>query len=666
MGFLAPWFLAGVVAVGLPIYVHLLRQHESPKLPFSSLMFFERHVQSSIKYRRLRYLLLFALRTALLLLLVLAFADPFVKRQGAAVGAGRKLVVLAIDNSFSMRAEDRLGRAKREATAILATWAPENQGVVLAFGSSVQLMTQPVADVAALRGAVQAITQGDSRSSFAELARGLRSVAQASQLPLEVHLFSDMQKSSAPVSFSDWQIPANVQFIVHPVTTTSEPNWAVESVSAPRRVQDPKKARVQATIAGFGTPAAERRVSLVVNGRVAESKTVAVPLNGRATVEFLTLEVPYGMARCEVRLDSADKLPGDDQFFFSVDRSDPRRLLLVHESRHERAATYFRAAMEAAPDGAFQLEALGAEQTANVKPSTYAAVVVSDVGSLPPPFVEALRAYVRGGGGVLIAVGPSAALRPRVPVFDEAITEPRHTAPGGQRFQTASSVDAGHPALQRANKLENVRFYQTVRIDPGSARVLARLDDLTPLLLEKKIGEGRVLVFASTFDNISNDFPLHAAFVPFVEQSASYLAGQGARPPAYPVDSYFELRTAKEQGIAVEALDPDGARALSLAEAATAAALQLSRQGFYSIRAASGRQELAAVNADRRESDLEVLPAETTALWQNTGQEPLAPGLGGEAAPFRLWWYVILGAILVAVVEIWIGSRYLEGKAGAS
>ena len=113
MGLLAPWFLAGVVAVGLPVYVHLLRQHESPKLPFSSLMFFERHVQSSIKYRRLRYLLLFALRTALLLLLILAFADPFVRSKAAAIGAGRKLVVVAIDNSFSMRAEDRLGWAKR-------------------------------------------------------------------------------------------------------------------------------------------------------------------------------------------------------------------------------------------------------------------------------------------------------------------------------------------------------------------------------------------------------------------------------------------------------------------------------------------------------------------------------------------------------------------------
>src|SRR5688572_32452212 len=81
MGFLTPWFLAGAAAVGLPIWLHLLRKHKTTPLPFSSLMFFEKRTQSSIKHRRLRYLLLFALRTALVLLLVLAFAHPYITRK---------------------------------------------------------------------------------------------------------------------------------------------------------------------------------------------------------------------------------------------------------------------------------------------------------------------------------------------------------------------------------------------------------------------------------------------------------------------------------------------------------------------------------------------------------------------------------------------------------
>src|SRR5438874_7403719 len=116
MGFFTPWFLAGLAAVGLPIYLHLLKQHKTTPLPFSSLMFFEKRTQSSIKHRRLRYLLLFALRVALLILLALAFANPFINTSGTAATGGKKMVVFAVDNSYSMRQGGRLERAKQDAT----------------------------------------------------------------------------------------------------------------------------------------------------------------------------------------------------------------------------------------------------------------------------------------------------------------------------------------------------------------------------------------------------------------------------------------------------------------------------------------------------------------------------------------------------------------------
>ena len=55
MGFFAPWFLAGLLGVGLPIWLHLLRRHKTEPKPFASLMFFERRTQSSVKHRRLLY-----------------------------------------------------------------------------------------------------------------------------------------------------------------------------------------------------------------------------------------------------------------------------------------------------------------------------------------------------------------------------------------------------------------------------------------------------------------------------------------------------------------------------------------------------------------------------------------------------------------------------------
>src|SRR5437762_9320218 len=101
MGLLSPWFLAGAAVVGLPLFLHLLRRPSVDPHPFSSLMFFERRTHISVKHRRLRHLLLLSLRIALLVLLVLAFAKPFINRSAASF-TNDKLLLLVIDNSFSM------------------------------------------------------------------------------------------------------------------------------------------------------------------------------------------------------------------------------------------------------------------------------------------------------------------------------------------------------------------------------------------------------------------------------------------------------------------------------------------------------------------------------------------------------------------------------------
>jgi hypothetical protein len=103
VGFLAPWFLGGIALLGLPLYIHLLRQYKQTPMPFSSLMFFERRTQSSIKHRRLKYLLLFTLRCLFILLLVLAFSRPFISSSAVANATSGKREIIALDNSFSMR-----------------------------------------------------------------------------------------------------------------------------------------------------------------------------------------------------------------------------------------------------------------------------------------------------------------------------------------------------------------------------------------------------------------------------------------------------------------------------------------------------------------------------------------------------------------------------------
>ena len=194
--------------------------------------------------------------------------------------------------------------------------------------------------------------------------------------------------------------------------------------------------------------------------------------------------------------------------------------------------------------------------------------------------------------------------------------------------------------------------------------MIVRLGDQTPLLLEKRIGEGRVVLFTSGLDNLTNDFPLQPAFVPFIEQTARYLAGSERQGGARPVDAYFELRNAKDQAQPVEVTDPEGKHPLSLAESKSAQLLRLTEAGYYQFRLANGRQDEVGVNPDPKESNLDVIPDDVLALWQGkrdqgSQEASLAGAATARKIPQTLWWYVMLLVLAAAIVESALASRYL-------
>jgi hypothetical protein len=669
MGLFAPWFLAGLAGLALPLYLHLLKKLKTTPKLVPSLMFFESRTMSSTHHRRLRYFLLLSLRLLFLLLVILAFANPFINRNTSALSSDR-LVLLVIDNSFSMRAGSRLADAKNAAMGVLSGKGAA-RGQVAAFGSQLRYMTQAIQDQSALRAAVQAIQPGDGHGNFGELARGVRAMAESVHTPIELHLFSDMQRSELTATFSDMALPSNVHLLTHAVASRMEPNWTVESVDAPGQVwgKDAKPIRVQAVIAGFGTPAAQRTVSLVVNAKTTATKSVAVPANGRATVEFPALEVPYGFSRCEVKIDSADALSADDLRRFAIQRSDPQKALLVHNYGDNSSPLYIGAALSAAAQSAFILESINVSEAADRQPSQYAFIVLSDLNTLPSILENALTQYLRSGGSLFIATGTSAGARSQIPIFGAHIIQTRAYSRGPDRFMAVGSSDSSYPAVAKAAGWPGVKFFYALDVDPGDARVIARLGDQTPLLLEKRIGEGRVVLLTSGLDNLTNDFPLNPAFVPFIEQTARYLAGSERQGGARPVDAYLELRNAKEKAQGVEVTDPEGKRPLTLGEAASAQSFQLTEAGYYQLRLANGRQDEVGVNPDPKESNLDIIPSDVLALWQGKGGESsqqastAGPASSSGATPNKtpqsFWWYVLLLGFAAALAESALASRYL-------
>jgi hypothetical protein len=148
-----------------------------------------------------------------------------------------------------------------------------------------------------------------------------------------------------------------------------------------------------------------------------------------------------------------------------------------------------------------------------------------------------------------------------------------------------------------------------------------------------------------------------------VDRTARFLSGNDNVSGSRLVDSFVPLRTSAPGNptAGVEIIDPDGRRALSLAEAAKAQSFQLTRAGFYRIRFANGRDSLIGVNPDRRESNLEPVAKDLLALWSGHSTSPAATvGYVQEKNTSRsIWWYVMLLVLVAAVAESIVASRYL-------
>ena len=186
--------------------------------------------------------------------------------------------------------------------------------------------------------------------------------------------------------------------------------------------------------------------------------------------------------------------------------------------------------------------------------------------------------------------------------------------------------------VEQLKRLSGVKFFLYARVRADEADdVPLRLGNGDPLLLEHALGAGRVLLFASTIDNVWNDLPISPLFVPFAVETARYLTGMEASRGRALLGSVLELSRRRSSGGMVQVFDPQGNRALTLSEAVARDDLILDQVGFYEVRRAE-RSELLAVNPDPLESNLRPLDEDTLELWRSTGRadSAAAPAAGGN------------------------------------
>src|SRR5215467_9685249 len=141
MSFLAPLFFVGLLAIGIPILVHLIQRERKEVIHFPSLMFIRRIPYQSVERRRIHNWLLLLLRTAAMALIILGFSRPFMKvdpLKAAAATTGAREVIVLLDHSASMGYGDHWAKAQAEADKIVNTLGGDDKGTLVLFARNTE------------------------------------------------------------------------------------------------------------------------------------------------------------------------------------------------------------------------------------------------------------------------------------------------------------------------------------------------------------------------------------------------------------------------------------------------------------------------------------------------------------------------------------------------
>jgi hypothetical protein len=536
--FLSPLFLVGAIAAAVPILLHLFHRKTEVVIDFPAVSLLKRAPVQQHRRRRLRELILLALRVTALVLLAVSFARPYL--AGAVAPRSAPLTVIAVDTSMSMSAPGQFDRA-REAAVRAVDAAPSGHATaLLSFADSAHSVVEPATDRAAVKSAIATLlpTSGGTRYRTA--------LARASELigtrDGRVVVVTDLQQIGWEAN-DEGGVPDGIAVEVVSIAPPAG-NVAITSTERRDRV-------VVASIQNYG--ATEVRTSarlMAAEKELARAELTIAPL-ASADVELAGTLPRAGDA--EVRIDDASGYQGDNVRRVSLDPAPAAPVaIIVTDPTGATGGLYLERALAVAKGGReFRVDVLDGRELVKWTPADLAgrdAVFVLGTRTLDRAGREMVRTYLTRGGQVLLALGPDVdpgTLREVLGV-DVPLDEEPVRLPGATMIASDTRHPIFRPFLNPSGALGDVQVDQHRRLkDQAGRTVLARFSGGDAALTEQSVGQGRLMIFTSDLDNRWSRFPLNAAFVPFAVEAARYLTrGHGARDAGTAADDGRESNPA--------------------------------------------------------------------------------------------------------------------------
>lgn len=516
MTFLNPSFLWALGALAIPVLIHLFQLRRFKRIDFTHVRLLEEVTRRTRSMRKVRHWAVLAARCAALAALVLAFAQPVLRRPGTTSVPGRQAVSLYVDDSYSMDGQNAGGRlldqARKAAGDIVNAQAATDRFQVLTNRYEARQQMLLGRD-----DAVEAVSRVETgpyaRPLSQVLARQREALVRGEEQGRRRILFTDLQRHN--VDLDAWTNDSLLPVLIVPFQPGDATDLSIDSAwfeGPVRRAGRQEALHVRITNHG---PAdlSSIPLRLTVDGAVRAMGTFGVRAASAVDTVLRFAQVGRGPHHGELSIQDPP-IVFDDVLPIAYTVVDQVRVLVIGG---------------ALADGDQALRAVFASDSSykatfadlrTVDPGSVAEadlVVVNGNTALPGGLAEQIRARVEAGGSLAL-----------FPPFDPPVAD-HNGLLAGLGAATFGARDTSSIAMDRIDL--DLPFHREVfthlprNVDLPAVRVryalqpvhgataLLRTVDGKPFLSLSAAGEGRVLVGASPLTAAAGGLIRHALFV---------------------------------------------------------------------------------------------------------------------------------------------------------
>ncbi len=684
LSWINPLYLSGLLLLALPVLIHLVQKQHSQGARFPSLMFLQQIQQREKRRLEIRHWLLLLLRCLLLLLIVLAFARPFFNNDTGATGLepGREDSVIVLDRSYSMRIADHWQQALDLASGLVEQKPAQDRIGFVIFDDEAEVLSDLSSSADNLRTLLQGQSPGFKATRLTPaIEQAARLLAGSNASSKKIIVISDFQASAAPVVA---QISADIELTALPVTLAQVANASITAVTIePSSRASADEFSLTVEIANRASSPLQQEVTLTLDGREFARRELLLAARSTLTESFDRLSVSDDLLRGRVSLGD-DALALDNERFFVYSSRQQVPLLIVEEpSARSNQAVYLQNALRLSRNPVFRVESMAIDELKAEALPSWAVIIMNDVSLPGGELGEALANFAAAGGGLLVTSGTAtqrnwaSTYLPGSP--GRKIDAKRGTAHNITDFETDHPL-AINLGARNTIDLSLARVFNYRKLQPATDdRVVARYSDGAVALLERRVGQGRVLVLTTTLDTHWNDLALQPVFLPFLHQSLRYLTAFEASPNQSEIGSITDVMRYARALAGADATVAAANDGPLIIETPSAREIRVSRQspllaltepGFYQVHQAtpSGVEITLAANIDPQETNLQTLDVARFVEEIRASAKPAVTAAvltRRQASEYeqqqQLAYTILLAVLALTLIEAlsanWIGAR---------